>query len=444
MRSIEAIQAPIIVRSLAYVSLAFTLAVLLSLFLPWRQTITGEGQVTVFSPMQRPQSINAQIDAKISHWHVVEGQLVKRGDLLLELEEVKQKFLDKDQLQKLKGQKLAYLDKRAATERLISTLERQISSLTRLQNAAVPNAQLQIKQTEDKLKASEQKLKAAEQNFKTAELNYARREQLYDKGLSSKRDFELAELALVKTKSELEAAQAELDIAKRAVSVSEFDSSEVTAQTTLKIQEAEAKLAQSFEKLATINSDIYKIDIDVANFENRVAQRKVYAPVDGQVVRLKAFGQAEIIKAGSQLAIIAPETSDQAVELYISDFFAPLLSVGRKVRLQFAGFPALQFSGWPSVAVGTFAGEVAVIDATGDAQNKYRILVKPDASRIESGKEEAWPDPNYLRPGTKSIGWVILDEVPVWYELWRILNGFPPTIMENPSKKGGLKIKTAK
>ena len=397
MRSLDAIKTPFIVRSLAYTAVVIMVFFVIFLFQPWRQTITGEGQVTVFSPMQRPQTINSQIDARISKWHVNEGEIVKRGDLLLELEEVNPKYLDKNQLEKLEGQKLSLVDKRAATERLIKSLEQQIHSQSGLQAATI---------------------QAAEQKYKTAELNFDRRKQLFEKGLSSTRDFELAKLAIIQ-------AQSELDMAKN----------------SLKIQEVEAKLAESFQKLATINNEIFKFDIEIANFESRVDQRKVYAPVDGQVVRLKALGQAEIIKAGSELAIIAPATSDQAIELYVSDYFAPLISIGRDVRLQFSGFPALQFSGWPSVAVGTFAGKVAVIDAAGDLQNKYRVLVKPDLERIKEGKDVEWPSPQVLRPGTKAIGWVILDEVPVWYELWRILNGFPPTIMQSPTKTGIPKIK---
>lgn len=441
MKSLEQISTPLIVKSFAYTSMAIAAVFFLSLFLPWRQTVTGEGQVTVFSPMQRPQVIHSQIDARISKWHIHEGQFVKRGDLLLELEEVSPQYLDRNQLANVVSQRAANYDKRAATQRLISSLEQQIQSLIKLQNAAVPNAGLQIKQSDDRTRASEQKYKATEQNLKTAELNYERRKQLYEKGLSSKRDFELAELATVEARSQYQAASAELDMARRGISMSENDLSKVSAESSLKIQEAEAKLAQAFEKLAEINSNIYKLDIDTSNLENRIGQRNVFAPVDGQVVRLKALGQAETIKAGAELAIIAPDSQDQAVELYISDYFAPLISIGRKVRLQFSGWPGLQFSGWPSVAVGTFAGEIIAIDASSDDKGKYRILVKPDRQRITQKQDAAWPDPKVLRPGTKAIGWIILDEVPVWYELWRILNGFPPTILQSPSKTGVPKIK---
>jgi multidrug efflux pump subunit AcrA (membrane-fusion protein) len=397
MRSFESIKTPLIIKSVSYISIAVIFCLLAALFLPWRQTITGEGKVTVFSPMERPQSINSLIDARISKWHINEGQMVKQGDLLLELVEVNDKYLDQNQLQNLKGQQAALFNKRYATENLINSLEQQINSQTELQSATI---------------------QGAEQNFKTAELNYDRRLQLFDKGLSSTRDLELAKLDIVKAKAGLE-----------------------MARNSLKIQETEAKLAQSYEKLASINSEIFKFDIEISNFESRVDQRKIYAPLDGQVVRLKILGQGEIIKSGTELAIIAPLTSDQAIELYVSDVFAPLLSVGRVVRLQFSGFPAVQFSGWPSVAVGTFAGRVTAIDASSDLQNQYRILVQPDYKKIKEGDEVKWPTPDVLRPGTKAVGWIILDEVPMWYELWRVLNGFPPTIIYTPEKQGLSKIK---
>ena len=434
MRSLASIETPVILKGFIYVVASFFFVAFISLFLPWRQTITGTGKVTVFSPMNRPQTVNSQINAKLVKIYIHEGDWVERGQLLIEFEELDEKFLDKSQLERLKAQRLAYLDKRNAVERLISTLERQINSLVRVQSAVVPNADIEIRQTEDKLTASQQKLRAAEQNYKTAQLNFTRSEKLFEKGLISKRDLELAELAIVKSRSEYEASTVELNIASRDITQSQLGLTKVSAEAALKVQEAEAKLAQSFEKLADINSEIFKLDINLANLESRISQRKIYAPLDGQIVRLNVLGQGETVKSGSEILTIVPKTSDQAVELYISDVFAPLVSVGREVRLQFSGFPALQFSGWPSVALGTFPGIVKVIDANANENGEYRILVQPDYKRIKANKDKPWPKGDFLRPGSNVVGWVILDEVPVWYEFWRILNGFPPTVISNPAK----------
>jgi len=104
----------------------------------------------------------------------------------------------------------------------------------------------------------------------------------------------------------------------------------------------------------------------------------------------------------------------------------PLLHVEDPVRLQFEGWPAIQFVGWPSVAVGTFGGRLILLDATDDGTGKFRILVAPDP------KDEAWPPRQYLRQGVRTNAWVLLRQVPLWFELWRQFNGFPPTSPKGP------------
>ena len=199
------------------------------------------------------------------------------------------------------------------------------------------------------------------------------------------------------------------------------------------IQGTMANMAKSQENLAQVKSEIIALENNIANLENRIQQRNIVAPVAGQVVRIKALGKGETVKAGEVIATVVPETVDQAVEIYVSDYNAPLLSPGRPVRLQFSGWPAIQFSGWPSIAVGTFGGKVSVIDAVDDGQNRYRVLVRPDFEAIEAGNDQPWPTYPYLRPGTQVNGWVMLDTVPLGFELWRQFNGFPPSV-EKPSE----------
>ncbi|MDX5347235.1 MAG: biotin attachment protein, partial [Hymenobacteraceae bacterium] len=122
-----------------------------------------------------------------------------------------------------------------------------------------------------------------------------------------------------------------------------------------------------------------------------------------------------------------------AAEMYVSALDLPLLERGDDIRLEFEGWPTLVFSGWPGVSYGTFGGEIAVIDYTG-TNGKYRILVVPDPQK------EDWPDA--LRVGSGVRGWALLRTVPVWYEIWRQLNNFPPDYTGAPI--AGDKNKTAK
>jgi adhesin transport system membrane fusion protein len=435
------IETPAVLKQFTNFVVVISLIMLLALFLPWQQTITGEGKVTIFSPMERPQVIHSQIEAKITKWHVKEGDMVKAGDPLLELAELNPRYLDLDLSMKLEGQRSALLAKKLAINSLIASLNSQSHAMRDYRSATVPNADLQIKQTTDRFRALQERFVASKQNLITAELNFERRRQLFEQGLSSKRDFELSELALAEARAQLNAAQAELDVAQRSVLMSQNDVLKTSSEADFKIQDIQGKIASSYEKLAEIDSDVYKIDIEIANLTGRVDQRLIKAPCDGQVTQLITLGQTETIKPGDDLAIVVPDSLDQAAEIYISDSLAPLLSPGREVRLQFSGWPALQFIGWPSIAVGSFSGKVTVVDAVSLQEGKVRVIIKPDTERIKTHKDHAWPSSQYLRPGTKVVAWILLDKVPMWFELWRVFSGFQPSLIYNPEQKGKIKIK---
>jgi len=163
---------------------------------------------------------------------------------------------------------------------------------------------------------------------------------------------------------------------------------------------------------------------EYSNTEIRSKQYWILAPQNGTVVKALKSGLGETIKEGDPVCTVMPVADDLAIELYVKAMDIPLISKGRKVRIQFDGWPALQFSGWPSVSVGTFGGTVEVIDYVNSKPGEFRVLAVPDQSDLH------WP--RQLRNGSGIKGWVMLDDVPVWYEIWRQLNGFPPSLYEEP------------
>jgi multidrug efflux pump subunit AcrA (membrane-fusion protein) len=355
--------------------------------------------------------------------------------------------------------KQAYDRLRAARQALEGA--RQVERAARL--ASVPVADEKLRQADERRMAAEQAVTIAKQQVVTAQVQRDRVKLLFEKDLRSKRDDELAELDLVRAQTELRRAENALEIAKRDTNVSGFDQmradvevsramveveraeaavdlarrdttigtldrSKFQADATAAVNAVEASLQSAQETIEGIANDLLKLEVELQNLRERRDQRMVRAPSDGRIVRLLKGGRGEIVKAGDVLAVLAPDSIDQAVELMLEGSDAPLVQVGRKVRLQFSGWPALQFSGWPSVAVGTFGGVVSVIDAIDDGSGKYRIIVKPDKTTVAEGKDEPWPPLNLLRPGARAIGWVMLDRVPLGWEVWRRTNAFPPTV----------------
>jgi pyruvate/2-oxoglutarate dehydrogenase complex dihydrolipoamide acyltransferase (E2) component len=199
-----------------------------------------------------------------------------------------------------------------------------------------------------------------------------------------------------------------------------------------KVEDAKSSLQKAKADKAKAEGELAKIDVKLA----QQSQMQVVAPRAGTVFRLAAKEGGEVVKQGDALAVLVPDVSTRAVELWVDGNDAPLITPGREVRIQFEGWPAVQFVGWPSVAVGTFGGQVAFVDATDNGKGQFRVVVTP----LEG---EVWPDARYLRQGVRANGWVLLNQVKLGYELWRLFNGFPPAVnapdSDTPTKADGKK-----
>ena len=121
-----------------------------------------------------------------------------------------------------------------------------------------------------------------------------------------------------------------------------------------------------------------------------------------------------------------PADYELAVETFVNPNDLPLLHIGEKVRVQFEGWPAIVFSGWPNQSYGTFGAKVVAIQNFIGNNGKYRVLLASDKN------DEHWP--NAIRIGSGARTMALLDDVPIWYELWRQLNSFPPNYY-NPTQK---------
>jgi adhesin transport system membrane fusion protein len=378
-----------------------TLATVFVVATPWTQSVTGKGQVTVFSPMERPQTLSAEIDGRLVTWRVKEGDLVEPGAVMAELAESKPEYLDPGMLDRVRGQRDAARLKRDAVRAQLKGYDSLLTALRHIGRAGLHSEGLRGLAQSEGIGESERRLLAAEQqSVAAARQNLERMETLHASGIRSARDLEVARREFAKAEGDVES----------------------------KLMEAELKRAVALEKLGGLDSDLLKAETELAKLYRRGEQRLVRSPVGGRVVRVYGVGAGHVFKAGDPMVVVSPDSADQAVELLLDDDDAPLVSPGREVRLQFSGWPAIQLSGWPSVAAGTFAGRVAVVDAVGDGRGYVRALVRPDFEAVASGRDESWPAPSTLRAGTSVMGWVLLDRVPLWFELWRRFNAFPPSL----------------
>lgn len=426
LSSLRTLQTPRAGKLLARWLLVVFALLVIAMFLPWQQNIRGQGSMTALDPSDRPQTVQTAVAGRIEEWYIQEGMQVSRGDTLMRLSEVKDKYFDPNLLDRLEEQI-------AAKEANIEAKQRKSEALGDQINALQSGLELKLDQTQNKLEQAALKVEsdsadfAAERaNFEIARQQLERQQGLYDKGLKSKTELETRSLKFQEVTAKLTAQENKLLASRNELINARIELGGVEADYRQKISKARSDLNATLSEIFESRGDLSKLENEYVNVQVRRRQLYVQAPQDGYVVQAQKAGVGETLKEGEAVVTIMPKNPEVAAAMYVRPMDVPLISVGRKVRIELEGWPSLQFSGWPSVAVGTFGGIVRVIDYTETQakQGKYRVLVVPDPD------EEPWPIE--LRMGSGVYGWVMLDEVPVWYEIWRQLNGFPPSLQEAP------------
>lgn len=396
--------------------------VLVFMFLPWTQNIRANGRVTTLRPEQRPQTVHATIAGRIERWYVAEGQAVQRGDTLVFLSEVKADYFDPELVQRVGDQVSAkrgaiesYGQKAGALETQIEAMRLELESKTAQIRNKIEQARLKIES--DSLKVAQAKI-----DLSVAQRQIGAAQNLYEKGLEPLTKLEERRLKLQDTETKLVAAQNQLESSRNDLAIYSTELRLVQNETANKIAKAQSDRFSTLSEQFDAQANVSKLQIERENYARRQSFYYILAPQDGFIVQAIKPGIGEIIKEGEPLLSIQPANYDLAVEIYVKPLDVPLLSLGSEVRFIFDGWPAFFFSGWPGISLGTFGGKVVAIDRNISANGKFRVLVAP--------KEQEIPWPKELLPGGGASGIALLNNVPLWYEFWRVLNGFPPDLYQ--------------
>ncbi|MFM7205307.1 MAG: HlyD family secretion protein [Planctomycetaceae bacterium] len=420
--------------------LAFLATPVFLAFVPWQQTVMCRGMVTAYSPTERVQVLTARVSGQVRTWHVVEGSRVKMNDPIVDIEDN-----DPDLAVRLDAQRAFLADR-------LEAARDEVAELTAAAQAQESARAAAVKAAEANREAARRSVEVARQTKANAEyaLEFEKnRFEIFDDlftnpqfgGLESKLSRDEARMRSDRAQTDTDKADAEIQRAQATLLTQEALLLQADANGLSAISVARSNLRKAEQNQFSVEREIQDIDNRIERFK----ARKVVAPCDGTVYRVSAnVGQGgQYVKEGDELCTIVPDTSDRVVELFLEGLDAPLVlayadRAGRlpHVRLQFEGWPAIQFSGWPELAIGTFGGRVRQVDAAATESGKFRVLVEPESQLTG----DVWPEQEFLRQGNQAVGWVLLNRVPLGYEIWRRLNGFPPVLApaakDKPSDKG--------
>ncbi len=395
--------------------------------LPWTQNVRTTGTVTTISPEQRPQTVNSIIAGRVDKWLVREGQHVEKGDTLVVISEIKDAYMDDRLLERTKNQ----LDLKRNVVDVYANKEeaqgRQLDALQDQQQLKLEQAQIKMQQAKLKVQNDSIKLEAAKIDLQTAQYRYNRMDSLYRRNLKSLVDLESRNLTLQKAIANQTEARNSYFNSQTELLRLKIDVSTIRAEyDTYYAKILSEKLTTGSNRLDA-SSTVNKMENMYSNYETRSGYYYIVAPQSGYVTKTFVTGIGETLKEGQPVVSIMPSEYDLAIEIYVEPINLPLMNVGEKVRVQFDGWPAIVFSGWPNVSYGTYGGTIYAIDQYISSNGKYRLLVKPDKD------DHAWPKALRFGSGVKAM--ILLDDVPIWYEMWRQVNGFPPDYYQpNKSK----------
>jgi len=394
-------------------------------FVPWTQTIQAQGQVSAYTPYDRPQQIESRITGRVKAWHIFEGVKVKKGELVGELEDYDPIYMAPEILPLFEQRKDALEKTRQAALGRADQLTRRIGEMKKLVQAAVPSAEARVVEADNRVREAQQKVEQLKIDVETAQLNVDRHRQLVRDGLVSQRELELTIQTEIGAKAGLQAAQANLLASEQSRSALNFGRDQISADVNQQLIDAMASRDNAIAEAAKATEQLAEMAYKQQGVQQRIEAAKLYAPMDGTVVKMARVGINETVKQGDNLVTISPLASDPAIEMVAEGLDAPLLSPGRKVKILFFGVPAIPLPAWPGLMAGTRSGVIKVVDQIDDGKGNYRFWVVPDPD-----DPQPWPEQAQVRQGTRVLGWVILNRVPLWYELWRRFNFFPPDYME--------------
>jgi multidrug efflux pump subunit AcrA (membrane-fusion protein) len=385
--------------------MVLTVITIAVMFMPWTQNVQGPGKVTALRPESRPQTLQSPIPGRIDRWFVREGDTVNQGDTLVFIGEIKDEYFDPNMVLRLQ-EELA--SKEVSAENYAQKVTAQQQQVTALrQNQVVKMQQARLRILSDSADVF-----SAEIGYKNAYIQYLRADSLYAEGIKSK--FEVEQRL-----TRYQESFAKLTSARNKYIQSQQELNAITADYAEKIGKAQSDMFSAESDRQASLGEVAKLRNKIASVQTRQGYYYITSPQQALVTKTVITGIGETIDEGEAIVELLPLDYRIAAEIFVRPVDLPLVHIGNKARLEFDGWPAIVFSGWPNTSFGTFSAEVVAVDNVLNTEvGGYRVLLVGD------DENRAWPEQLRFGSGVNCI--MLLNDVPVWYEIWRQLNGFPP------------------
>lgn len=400
-----------------------TIITIIFLFLPWTQNVQTTGVVTTLRPSERPQSIQTVISGQILKWYVKDGDQVNEGDTIAVLTETKSEYLDPDLIDQTSTQIKAKENSILSYSAKVNAINQQITQLEANRDFAIQKARVKLQQEKLRYSSEFAEMQAANINLKIAQQQLVRDSLLSIKQIKSPLDVENRRVKYQEALAKKLIQEAKLNMATNAIENARIELKNIDAEYGEKLAKAESERYSAISAQMDTETEVSKLRNLYSNYQIRNGFYVVKAPQKGLVSQTLSNGVGIAVSEGQALCTIVPSEINLAVELFVKPIDMPLIEIGAPAQFVFDGWPTMVFSGWPDLSYGTFPGEIYAVDNALQPNGNYRVLVKMAVDKKQ------WPE--QLKIGVGARSYMLLKTVPVWYEIWRQLSGFPPDFYHN-------------
>ncbi len=420
-------------KKIKYLFYSLLTTCLIILVLPWTQNIDMKGTVSVVNPESKPQNVSSRIAGRIEKWYIQDGDLISKNDTIAFISEIKDDYMDTNLITRSQAQVNAKEVAVASYEKKINAIDKQIDALNQSLILKLSQNKNKLRQALAKLSSDSIEALAAKNNLLVVEDQYKRYEELFTKGAISKTDLENRKVKVQESVAKKISADNKIINSRNEILNAEIEINSIQQEYAEKLMKSESEKFGTMSALYDAEGSVNKLQNQLSNYAMRKSYYYVLAPQDGYVNNVNVNGVGEIIKEGGILCDIVPLKTEQAVEMYIDPVNLPLIRKGQKVQLLFDGWPSFVFSGWPGVSYGTFSAEILSYDRVISPNGKFRVLA--------INQKGDWPEAIQIGGGVQ--GFAMLGNVPLIYELWRQVNGFPPDFYKENTIQNNSKNKKA-
>ncbi|MDJ0619347.1 MAG: HlyD family efflux transporter periplasmic adaptor subunit [Calothrix sp. MO_192.B10] len=431
--------------------LLYFLVVFIGIALPWAifsqvdETGTARGRL---EPTGKTIKLDAPVAGTVAEIKVKEGELVKAGQKLLELESELVSTELQQQQRKLEGQQNRLNQLELLKNQLILALRTQqqqnqaqklekqaqveqarqnFDSLKAAYSLQKEEKSAQVEQARQAIESSKVAYELAKIRLSTAQEKIPRYKQGYEQGaLSQERFLDVEQLAkenqknLNKADSEIAQAQSHLKEKQGSYEKIIHQASSEIKQARLRLQEQErsykslvhsGKLAvlKSEEQLNNLETQITTLKAEISqsksqmkSLEFQLSQRVLAAPIEGIVFQSPIKSAGTVVKPGDTIVEIAPQGSSLSLKAKMAIPESGSLRRGMSVKMKFDAYPFQDY--------GVVKGKVTDISPTSKMMETDKGKVATYDLEIQLHKT-CMPTPKEcidLRPGDTAAAEVIV------------------------------------